>query len=286
MKHINADELSDILQFFDSINHNLPYNYNKIIRTKFNKSKNTITELLKRNNKIPQHLRYTCNEEYFDIIDNADKAYWLGFLAADGNVAKTNVITINIHQIDHEHLVKFKNCINATNKIYKRTTISKGKPTFLSTITIQSSNMRSKLIDNGIIPNKTKTLNWNECTKNIPDTYKIDFIRGFFDGDGSWKESVRKNPKRRGRKHSVTFFLGCASREFIEPLKDWFYSNIGLTNNAIQTTTPNFFKFEKSGDTNILKIYSHLYYNDCISLDRKFKKVTDYLLKVGKLKNM
>lgn len=43
--------------------------------------------IIKRNgvSKIPNK-KYKVNEDYFKLIDNQDKAYWLGFLYADGYV--------------------------------------------------------------------------------------------------------------------------------------------------------------------------------------------------------
>lgn len=35
---------------------------------------------------------YTCNYQYFDVLDSAEKAYWLGFLMADGCIMHTSRI--------------------------------------------------------------------------------------------------------------------------------------------------------------------------------------------------
>ena len=33
--------------------------------------------------------KYSLNDDYFSVIDNEHKAYWLGFLYADGSLSKT-----------------------------------------------------------------------------------------------------------------------------------------------------------------------------------------------------
>ena len=50
----------------------------------------------------------------FDTIDSEEKAYWLGFLMADGYVrSDSNVICIKLSYVDIDHMKKFK-------KIYER----------------------------------------------------------------------------------------------------------------------------------------------------------------------
>ena len=61
--------------------------------------------------------KFKVNDDYFEIIDTEEKAYWLGFLYADGCVArKGNYYTIKIDQAlyDYEHVLKFKEAINST----------------------------------------------------------------------------------------------------------------------------------------------------------------------------
>lgn len=53
--------------------------------------------------------KYTYNSNYFNVIDTPEKAYWLGFIAADGCVSinsKTNSgeLTIKLQISDNDHL--------------------------------------------------------------------------------------------------------------------------------------------------------------------------------------
>ena len=52
--------------------------------------------------------KYTYNHNYFENIDTKEKAYWLGFIYADGNVNKAgSTLRINLQGKDHLHLAKF-----------------------------------------------------------------------------------------------------------------------------------------------------------------------------------
>ena len=58
------------------------------------------------------------NEHIFDTIDTEEKAYWLGFLFADGNVSKRdNCFEMSLAEKDKEHLEKFNNFINHSRNI-------------------------------------------------------------------------------------------------------------------------------------------------------------------------
>ena len=177
--------------------------YNKIYSEEFiNKIKNLyesglntieITEMLGLKRGIVSYLLrengYNLNhrgpkskigfEDYFDNIDSPYKAYFLGWLMADGNVSIYNgqySIKIHISYKDRELIDKFLKHIKSTNKVK----IKNGEhPSYYVSLT--SKHMCESLIKYGIKPNKTGF----ECfPKNIPNEYKRDFIRGVFDGDG------------------------------------------------------------------------------------------------------
>ena len=61
----------------------------------------------------------------FDTIDSEEKAYWLGFIYADGWISDANnCFTLTLQQRDVEHLLKFNEFIANKNSIcyrkYKR----------------------------------------------------------------------------------------------------------------------------------------------------------------------
>ena len=57
-------------------------------------------------------------DRYFQTIDTENKAYWLGFIYADGCVSKDlHYLTIDLSIADIDHIEKFKNEIDAHQKI-------------------------------------------------------------------------------------------------------------------------------------------------------------------------
>ncbi len=71
-----------------------------------------------RNYKIWR--KYSFDEDYFEIIDNEHKAYWLGFLYADGYVnSQKSSFELRVQEKDLSHLEKFKKDINGEIPIRK-----------------------------------------------------------------------------------------------------------------------------------------------------------------------
>ena len=52
----------------------------------FDVSEDTVRRWMKENNINIRKRKYNVNEQYFSDIDSPEKAYWLGFLSADGYV--------------------------------------------------------------------------------------------------------------------------------------------------------------------------------------------------------
>lgn len=58
------------------------------------------------------YIKYNYNRRFFQNIDTEEKASWLGFIAADGNVASAmNTSRIELNIRDKDHLEKFRKSI-------------------------------------------------------------------------------------------------------------------------------------------------------------------------------
>ena len=63
---------------------------------------------LKKNNVSEDRRRkYFFNEDYFKNVDSEEKAYWLGFIAADGCILENGTLKIGLAEKDSLHLEKF-----------------------------------------------------------------------------------------------------------------------------------------------------------------------------------
>jgi hypothetical protein len=137
----------------------------------------------KRNNKVDFS---KINEFAFDKW-SVEMAYWLGFIAADGNVYnKSNSIFIRLNYLDKGHLIKFSKFIgleeeNIKDYTYKNNLNS--KEYYSSYVYFSNKHIKERLVSLGIEPSKSYKM--IDFIENVPEKYKIYFILGYFDGDGT-----------------------------------------------------------------------------------------------------
>lgn len=199
--------------------------------------------------------------DYFENIDTANKAYFLGFMIADGCVRQPKygqaVIQINLNLEDKYILEKFAEEIETKNKII----IINSKPNKQGQVKVSSDKMFSDLCKLCVVPNKTYNL--SELPK-IPDKYMPDMIRGFFDGDGS--VSVYHEPDKNGSSCVVKF---TGRKEFLEKLQDYLVDKISIKRTKIfSDDSVSYLKFASHKD--VLSYYKFIYYaEDVACLSRK-----------------
>lgn len=122
------------------------------------------------------------NHAYFDKIDSLQKAWILGFLAADGSVSSDkNRIKISLSAVDEEVLHKIRKAIDIEREVI----VSETNQGFsVATLTWSSENQKQKLAHFSIVPNKTYK------GMHLPlfeESYQLAFLLGYFDGDGCFK---------------------------------------------------------------------------------------------------
>ena len=176
-------------------------------------------------------------------------------------------LIVVLKSTDIKHLEKFKSALEYNGKIIKKEINDKrGFTTEKAELRINSKALCKDLIKFGVIPQKTGK---EIIPSNIPDYLIKDFVRGFFDGDGSITKSNTKNFYR--------FKLGSASEKILQQIKDWFSKNgiEGVPYYLENQYRIPFFILESNCRSKCNQIY-HLLYDDAnIYLDRKYERVLD-----------
>lgn len=192
------------------------------------------------------------NENYFQEIDSIEKAYYLGFIFADGNIYKPKKgshswkLSIEIHEKDKEILESFTigNKINYNpkhNSVY---------------MCIISNKICTDLMKYNITPNKSLTC----IFPIIPQQFISHFIRGYFDGDGCISLNKSNNGKR-------VIIVG--TELFLKDIL--YHSNIKGT--VKKHGTANIFELRIYKKKDITDFSDYIYQNhNNILLKRKFSK--------------
>ena len=123
--------------------------------------------------KSRENRKYFFNEDFFETIDTEEKAYWLGFITADGCVYR-RTMKIAIISTDFHHLEKFITCIEG-NQVLK---YGKNNEVILE---CNSEKMVADLLKLGI--GERKSLTVKPC-KQVPKQLLKHYWRGMIDGDG------------------------------------------------------------------------------------------------------
>ena len=131
---------------------------------------------------------YYYDINYFEKIDSPQKAYWLGFIASDGNLYRREghqgLVSISVNEKDIELLDNLKKDLNTTKPIH--IIEDKRRPdTRMACLQITGDKFFNDILNLGIGIRKTFSMNLDEVFQKIPKKFIPDFILGYFDGDGS-----------------------------------------------------------------------------------------------------
>lgn len=161
----------------------------KDISSEFGVSVDTIRRVCKENDISTGTVRKKLvDESYFNRIDSAQKAYYLGLIYADGCIYSNDkngsyVLTLTVTESDAELVVGLKTALNSEHKIRKvEPSVFDGKVSKPKvSISIPSKKVYESLKRLGVQGCKSLKLK----KPNIRKEFYGDFVRGYFDGDGS-----------------------------------------------------------------------------------------------------
>lgn len=220
---------------------------------------------------INKQNRVKFNEHVFDKIDSEEKAYWLGFIFADGSIGSTPLqedkkatytMELSLKGEDSEHLEKFNifmgydgNNVKISNskcneKIFKRCRWK-----------IANKHLWNTLNDLGCTPCKSLSLKFpNESIFESKDLIR-HFIRGYFDGDGCISRHIHNT--------IITPSISMlGTPEFLLNVERNIPCKVNYRHDKRHSVQTQILEFNKEEG---IKFINYLYKDANVYLDRKYK---------------
>lgn len=204
------------------------------------------------------------NISVFDIIDSEYKAYWLGFLYADGYVSSNHKqVEVSLKGEDFEHLVKFSKFLQdeRDSPVKISTIVSGGKEFTRCRYIVGNEHFYNRLIDLGCVPKKSLILTFPD--KGIFTDQKLikDFVRGYVDGDGSLSNTAS------GRLQISMI----GTIDFLESIRNMFPEFGNIYTDKRNSNVHEIVCSANNADC----VAKQLYENANIYLERKYKKFAE-----------
>lgn len=207
------------------------------------------------------------------FIDNELKAYFLGWMYSDGTVGYSNIAQsyhckLKIKEEDNKILHLFKNLSTFTlgNEIKD----NKNYPYILS----YNRKFCIELIQNGVIPDKSYSNKAYLFFPLIDLKYYPYFIRGLFDGDGSY--GIYNGH------FNVSLYM--SNFEFLKQLQNILQSNNIIS--IISKTKENVYTLRIRNEENCKKFIKYIFEDNLhLSLERKLKIIKEAEFNYKRLPN-
>lgn len=260
MRYLNGEKVQDLI-------------------VEYSMSQANLNALMRRRGIPVRGTQHFFDFHYFDEIDTEDKAYFLGFIYADGNLHK-NSLKISIRDYDEDVLHKLKKHAGANNPVYriavrpfddedKRTIKERGE---MSSLILTHKNIPISLNKHGVVPRKTHKI--THIPKTIPKKFMKHFIRGYVDGDGSFGKYKHNDNYYR---YSLSIV---GTKDFLNNLSEFSESMSGsYFNEELYDRHPetinNIRSLTMSGSENVLNFLHWIYKDSTVYLDRKYERYID-----------
>lgn len=162
--------------------------------------------------------KYNLNENFFNSWTSA-MAYVLGFWFADGYMRKEKSYRVTFSGKDRDIFVQILQEIKSNHPI----SLDVKKSCY--SISLCSKKLYQDLVKLGGMRCKSKVIGF----PTVPKKFLRDFIRGYFDGDGSvfFVEYIRTKDKRQTRELRTNFTSG--SRKLLEGIMKALHRELGLS---------------------------------------------------------
>lgn len=240
-----------------------------------------ICSLLKRRGNVKlrsnalNNRKYNCNHDFFDEINTEEKAYWLGFLYADGYVSSAGDynegrLGLSLGIKDYNHLEKFSKSFSSE---YPIKTYKTGEAAYVPgreycRVCLSSKKLYEAAIRHGVFEHKTSIVK----PPDIEKRFNPSFIRGYFDGDG-----CHTNYLHQGRRTDSIKIVG--TRELLEWIESDVQENTDIERGHYFKRKPEqtVFSLEFSAIKKSFLFLDYIYNDASIYLNRKYESYIDLL---------
>lgn len=214
-----------------------------------------------------RHQKFGLNTDFFTSINTEASAYWLGFLAADGAMQEGFRVSLVLAIKDKAHLHKYKVALSSSKPIVDFQIKSSGFS--YSRFNFRSVKVFGALVSHGVTPRKSHTLKF---PTHIHPSLIHHFMRGYFDGDGSFCQN--RHPS------NPLIFSVIGNLAFLTEYQKVLTANCKLRSvtalSIKHRETPNIRTCRYSGLQQVWHIANFLYKDATIYLERKREIITGY----------
>lgn len=226
----------------------------KLLRNPTHPGKEIVAANRAKQEKISYEFRHRVNHSAFASPLNESKAYWIGFLLADGCVSNGR-IGLELNRRDLKHIAKFQDFVDG--HFYNIRPVLQNNSYSLRFV---SHRMANDLAVYGVIPRKSLT---SDFAENIPDKLLPHYLRGFFDGDGSFHVDSRPRwvVQLPGSESFCAQLMKCLKKHGIYSIGPY-----------VQTKTKMSVVQVHSENARTLLDWMHEKSDDSMRLDRKYEK--------------
>jgi len=199
-------------------------------------------------------------------------AYAIGLLVTDGNLSPDGR-HFDFTSQDKEQLLNFMRCLGIKVKIgYKISGYTGERSTHIQ---FGDVTLYRFLLTIGLMPNKTKIIG----EVKIPNEYFFDFLRGHFDGDGTFYSYW--DPRWHSSFMFYTVFLS-ASKKHIDWIRSKLFLSLKINGHVTRDSKKSVYQL-KYAKAESLKLLPKMYYNSSvICLSRKRLKIEKAIKIEGK----
>ena len=257
-KHISIEKEKEIVAFYKS----RPMTISEVAKN-FNVCSLSIIKILNkyRIKRYSKSKLFSPNlrEDYFEIIDTHEKAYFLGLILTDGCVYSKNgkqpIFTLTLHEKDAYLIEALLKELNSNKKV---TQDGRG----CCEVSISSKKLVSDLRKYGVVERKSLIATFPD---NIEIEYYSSLLRGIIDGDGSISYYARKNRKS----HIKAVRLCSGNEKFLLDIVDFLYKNLNVAPIKTYQEKDNLWSIAYRKNASMISIIDYIYKDATIYMKRK-----------------